>query len=118
LADMTDPNSITAAAGKVRKEVGSAGLNLLINNAGAVRRSTLTTETAESMTLVYAANTIGPLLTSQAFLPLLKEAAEAEGQRGMSCSRAAIVNISSILGSIEVVEAWEERQDICYRCSK
>lgn len=36
----------------------------------------------------------------------------------MSCSRAAIVNISSILGSIEVAEAWQERQDICYRCSK
>lgn len=36
----------------------------------------------------------------------------------MSCSRAAIINISSILGSIEVAEAWEERQDICYRCSK
>lgn len=36
----------------------------------------------------------------------------------MSCSKAAIINISSILGSIEVAEAWEERQDICYRCSK
>lgn len=36
----------------------------------------------------------------------------------MSCSRAAIVNISSILGSIEAAEAWEERQDVCYRCSK
>lgn len=36
----------------------------------------------------------------------------------MSCSRAAIVNISSILGSIEVAEAWEDRQDVCYRCSK
>uniref|UniRef100_A0A8C4US76 H17B6 dehydrogenase n=1 Tax=Falco tinnunculus TaxID=100819 RepID=A0A8C4US76_FALTI len=118
LADVTDPNSIKAAVGKVREEVGSAGLNLLINNACTTRRSTLATETAENMTLVYTTNTIGPLQTSQAFLPLLMEAAEAEGQRGMSCSRAAIVNISSILGSIGAVEAWEERQDICYRCSK
>uniref|UniRef100_A0A8C8AAI9 H17B6 dehydrogenase n=1 Tax=Otus sunia TaxID=257818 RepID=A0A8C8AAI9_9STRI len=118
LADVTDPNSIKEAVGKVREEVGSAGLNLLINNASTTRRSTLTTETAENMTLVYTTNTIGPLQTSQAFLPLLKEAAEAEGQREMSCSRAAIVNISSILGSIEAAEAWEERQDICYRCSK
>ncbi|NXY08970.1 DHB2 dehydrogenase, partial [Pteruthius melanotis] len=118
LADVTDPNSIKAAVGKVREEVGSAGLNLLINNSGTTRRSTLATETAENMSLVYTTNTIGPLQTSQAFLPLLKEAAEAQGQRGMSCSRAAIVNISSILGSIEVAEAWEERQDISYRCSK
>ncbi|NXT57778.1 RDH1 dehydrogenase, partial [Pluvianellus socialis] len=142
LADVTDPNSIKAAVGKVREVVGHAGLNLLINNTGTTRRSTLATETAENMTLVYTTNTIGPLQTSQvrpqantgsgeeedgdaqvpvppqAFLPLLKEAAEAEGQRGMSCSRAAIINISSILGSIEVAEAWEERQDVCYRCSK
>ncbi|NXT64863.1 H17B6 dehydrogenase, partial [Chaetops frenatus] len=118
LADVTDPNSIKAAVGKVREEVGSAGLNLLINNTGTTRRSTLATETAENMSLVYTTNTIGPLQTSQAFLPLLKGAAEAEGQREMSCSRAAIINISSILGSIEVAEAWEERQDICYRCSK
>ncbi|XP_075621554.1 C-signal-like [Balearica regulorum gibbericeps] len=116
--DVTDPNSIKAAVGKVREEVGSAGLNLLINNAGTTRRSTLATETAENMTLVYTTNTIGPLQTSQAFLPLLKEAAEAEGRHGLSCSRAAIVNISSILGSIEAAEAWDERQDVCYRCSK
>ncbi|NWR19655.1 RDH1 dehydrogenase, partial [Emberiza fucata] len=118
LADVTDPNSIKAAVRKVQAEVGSAGLNLLINNSGTTRRSTLATETAENMSLVYTTNTIGPLQTSQAFLPLLKEAAEAEGQREMSCSRAAIINISSILGSIEVAEAWQERQDICYRCSK
>uniref|UniRef100_A0A8C0HMY9 H17B6 dehydrogenase n=1 Tax=Buteo japonicus TaxID=224669 RepID=A0A8C0HMY9_9AVES len=118
LADVTDPNSIKAAVRKVREEVGSAGLNLLINNVGTTRRSTLATETAENMTLVYTTNTIGPLQTSQAFLPLLKEAAEARRQQGMSCSRAAIINISSILGSIEAAKAWEERQDVCYRCSK
>ncbi|XP_053934696.1 uncharacterized protein LOC104067255 isoform X3 [Cuculus canorus] len=116
--DVTDPNSIKGAVRKVQDKVGNAGLNLLINTAGTTRRSTLATETAENMTLVYTTNTIGPLQTSQAFLPLLKEAAEAEGQSGMSCSRAAIVNISSILGSIEAAEAWEERQDVCYRCSK
>ncbi|XP_068022630.1 C-signal-like [Melanerpes formicivorus] len=116
--DVTDPNSIRAAVGKVREKVGRAGLNLLINDASTTRRSTLATETAENMAMVYSTNTIGPLQTSQAFLPLLKEAAEAEGQRGLSCSRAAIVNISSILGSIEAGEAWQERQDVCYRCSK
>ncbi|XP_061863633.1 C-signal-like [Colius striatus] len=116
--DVTDPNSIKAAVRRVREEVGDSGLNLLLNTVGTTRRSTLATETAENMSLVYATNTIGPLQTSQAFLPLLKEAAEAEGQSEMSCSRAAIVNISSILGSISAAEAWEERQDVCYRCSK
>ncbi|XP_008942359.1 PREDICTED: 11-cis retinol dehydrogenase-like, partial [Merops nubicus] len=116
--DVTDPNSIREAVGQVRARVGSSGLNLLINTGGAPRRSTLATETPENMALLYTTNTIGPLQTSQAFLPLLKEAAMAEGQGEMSCSRAAIVNISSILGSIQAAEAWEERQDVCYRCSK
>lgn len=62
---MTDPNSIKAAVWKVQEKVGSAGLNLLINNAGTMRRSTLATETAENMTLVYTTNTIGPLQMSQ-----------------------------------------------------
>lgn len=51
-------------------------------------------------------------------MPLLKEVAEAHGGQGLSCGRAAIINISSVLGSIEVVEAWAERQDVSYRCSK
>lgn len=65
LADVTDPNSIKAAVGKVQEEVGNAGLNLLINNTSTTRRSTLATETAENMSLVYTTNTIGPLQTSQ-----------------------------------------------------
>lgn len=64
-ADVTDPNSIKAAVQKVKEEVGSAGLNLLINNTSTTRRSTLATETAENMSLVYTTNTIGPLQTSQ-----------------------------------------------------
>lgn len=45
--------------------MGSAGLNLLVNNTSTTRRSTLATETAENMSLVYTTNTIGPLQTSQ-----------------------------------------------------
>ncbi|XP_068812014.1 C-signal-like [Struthio camelus] len=116
--DTTDPNSIKAAVKVVEEHVQGAGLNLLINNASTTRQSTLETETVENMMLTYTTNTIGPLQISQAFLPLLKEAAQANSRSGMSCSKAAIVNISSILGSIEAGEAWEQRQDVCYRCSK
>uniref|UniRef100_A0A8C9G977 Uncharacterized protein n=1 Tax=Pavo cristatus TaxID=9049 RepID=A0A8C9G977_PAVCR len=116
--DVTDPTSIQAAVGRVQEELRGAGLNLLINSAGARRCSTLATETAENMAIICATNTIGPLQTSQAFMPLLKEAAEAQSGQGLSCGRAAIVNISSVLGSIEVAEAWGERQDVSYRCSK
>ena len=37
----------------------------------------------------------------QALLPLLKKAADAVGGTGLSCSRAAIVNITSRMGSID-----------------
>ena len=54
----------------------------------------------------------------QAFLPLLKKAAQGSPGSGMSCSKAAIVNISSIGGSIKEVYLWEGIQAVCYRCSK
>ncbi|NXG37547.1 H17B6 dehydrogenase, partial [Dromaius novaehollandiae] len=107
-----------AAVKTVAERVQGAGLNLLINGGGTTRQSTLETETVENMMLTYTTNTVGPLQVSQAFLPLLMEAARADSRGGLSCSRAAIVNISSSLGSIEAPEAWEQRQDVCYRCSK
>uniref|UniRef100_A0A8B9EPR0 C-factor n=1 Tax=Anser cygnoides TaxID=8845 RepID=A0A8B9EPR0_ANSCY len=116
--DVTDAGSIGAAAGQVQEELRGAGLGLLINNTGARRRSTLETETAENMALLYATNTVGPLQVTQAFLPLLREAAEAGRGQGLSCSRAAVVNVSSAMGSIGVAAAWGDAQDISYRCSK
>ncbi|NWX91312.1 RDH1 dehydrogenase, partial [Nothoprocta pentlandii] len=139
--DITDPASIKEAAAAVSERLRGAGLNLLLTGAGpARRRGTLASETAETMLLSYAANTVGPLqvcqvspgpaaplglsprhlrplpVCPQAFLPLLLEAARAGG--AMSCSRAAIVNLSSRLGSIAATPAWERGQDIGYRCSK
>ncbi|XP_027322005.2 C-signal-like [Anas platyrhynchos] len=116
--DVTDAGSIGAAVGRVREELRGAGLGLLINTAGARRHSTLQAETAENMALLYATNTIGPLQVTQAFLPLLQEAAQAGRGQGLSCSRAAVVNVSSAMGSIGVAAAWGDAQDVSYRCSK
>uniref|UniRef100_A0A8C8SSV6 C-factor-like n=1 Tax=Pelusios castaneus TaxID=367368 RepID=A0A8C8SSV6_9SAUR len=70
------------------------------------------------MSMVYTTNVTGPLLVSQVFLPLLKKAAQGCPQKGMSCSKAAIVNISSEAGSIQNVLIWNMGQFISYRCSK
>ncbi|XP_066860714.1 C-signal-like [Anser cygnoides] len=67
---------------------------------------------------MYATNTIGPLLLSQAFLPLLKKAAQGSPGSGLSCSKAAIINMSSYAGSIQDVYLWEYGQALSYRCSK
>ncbi|XP_039566160.1 C-factor-like, partial [Passer montanus] len=59
-----------------------------------------------------------PLLMGQAFLPLLKKAAQGSPGSGLSCSKAAIINMSSIGGSITSCFGWEMMQVTSYRCSK
>uniref|UniRef100_A0A8C3UR16 C-factor-like n=1 Tax=Catharus ustulatus TaxID=91951 RepID=A0A8C3UR16_CATUS len=117
-AEVSDPASIKAAAAKVGEHLGGSGLNLLINNAAILKVRTLDAETLEDMSEVYTTNTIGPLLMAQAFLPLLKKAAQGSPSSGLSCSKAAIVNISSNGGSISSLYAWEIIQSTSYRCSK
>ncbi|XP_054253168.1 C-factor-like [Indicator indicator] len=116
--DVSNPASIKAAAATVEKHLGGSGLTLLINNAGVAMMSSLDSDTLEDMTKVYTTNTIGPLLMGQAFLPMLKKAAQGSPGSGLSCSKAAIVNMSSIAGSIEEMYVWEYGQVISYRCSK
>ncbi|XP_015266923.1 PREDICTED: C-factor-like isoform X1 [Gekko japonicus] len=116
--DTSDPSSIKTAAAKVTEKLQGAGLNLLINNAAIVRPNTLELETAEDMAEVYKTNLIGSMVVTQAFLPLLRKASQESPQKGMSCSKAAIVNVSSEAGSITSLLAWEHGHVINYRCSK
>ncbi|XP_010006152.1 PREDICTED: uncharacterized oxidoreductase C663.06c-like [Chaetura pelagica] len=117
-SEVTDPASIKAAAARVGEKLGGSGLNLLINNAGMAKPNSLDMETQESMTEIYTTNTIGPLLLSQAFLPLLKKAAQGSPGSALSCSKAAIVNISSSAGSIQELYMWGPTHVVSYRCSK
>ncbi|XP_054856393.1 C-factor-like [Eublepharis macularius] len=117
--DVTDLSSIQAAAAKVAEHLQGTGLNLLINNAAIARPRAMESETPEDMSEVYKNNVIGPMMVSQAFLPLLRKASQESPQKGMSCSKAAIVNMSSDGGSITNVYLWDIRAPcINYRCSK
>ncbi|KAM7011126.1 uncharacterized protein RBU47_007223 [Passerculus sandwichensis] len=116
--EVSDPASIKAAAAKVGEHLGGSGLNLLINNAGVLKAKSLDNEMLQDMTETYTTNAVGPLLMGQAFLPLLKKAAQGSPGSGLSCNKAAIVNISSIGGSIASTFAWELIQIVSYRCSK
>ncbi|XP_067390494.1 C-signal-like [Emydura macquarii macquarii] len=116
--EVTDPASIKAAAARVEEHLKGSGLNLLINNAAVLKLNTLEFETPEDMSLLYATNVTGTLLVSQAFLLLLKKAAQECPQKEMSCCKAALVNMSSEAGSIQNVLIWNMGQFISYRCSK
>ncbi|XP_042294268.1 C-factor-like [Sceloporus undulatus] len=118
--DIRDLKSIEAAVQKVKEHVEENGLTLLINNAAIlIKFTTLANETIKNMTDVYLTNTIGTLQVAQAFLHLLKKAALKSPQReGLSCSKAAIINISSDFASLEKMSGWHLSQVISYRCSK
>ncbi|XP_070809259.1 C-signal-like [Pituophis catenifer annectens] len=116
--DVTNLESIQAALKEVGKCVGEGGLTLLINNAGIWAYTDMERENAKDMMRVYSVNTIGSLQISQAFLPLLKKAARRSPCQGLSTSKAAIINMSSTAGSMELVAYWNVGHAIAYRCSK
>uniref|UniRef100_A0A8B9FGK4 C-factor-like n=1 Tax=Amazona collaria TaxID=241587 RepID=A0A8B9FGK4_9PSIT len=119
LNDVADPSTITKAVKIVEEKLNGTGLNLLINNAGIYNsEASLERVDAEEMIKTYKTNVVGPLLMAQAFLPLLKKAAQESTEKGLSCSRAAIINISTMLGSIEKTPQCFFKPVISYRCSK
>ncbi|XP_068267298.1 C-signal-like [Nyctibius grandis] len=117
--DVANPSAITDAAKVVEGKLNGAGLNLLINNAGIYNpTASLETVDAEEMIRAYKTNAVGPMLMAQAFLPLLKKAARESTEKGLSCSKAAIINISTVMGSIEKTPESFFKPVISYRCSK
>ncbi|CAC5404110.1 unnamed protein product [Mytilus coruscus] len=77
------------------------GLNLLINNAGiAYKKQFLGNLEKQTLIEQFDVNIFGPILVSQALLPYIKQAAKSSTDTSLNCNRAAIVNMSSILGSM------------------
>ncbi|OWF44910.1 uncharacterized protein LOC110457712 [Mizuhopecten yessoensis] len=98
--DVSVPASFPRAREEVEVILQGSGLNLLINNAGTIDRADLSSVTVESMQSLYLTNTIGPLFLAKELLPLIQKAAKASPGQPMSCSKAAIVNMTSKVGSM------------------
>ncbi|XP_051830976.1 C-factor-like isoform X1 [Antechinus flavipes] len=116
--DMENVASIQEAFLSVTDQLKGLGLNLLINNAGRAFSDSIHTESEENMHMLYQIHVSSNLKMCQTFLPLLKKAAQTGPQDALSCSRAAIINISSIAGSISELLGWELGPCLSYRCSK
>jgi 3-oxoacyl-[acyl-carrier protein] reductase len=76
-ADVTVPAEVATMMEKVAEFEGERGLHVLFNNAGVYPPGTLESVTAEDWDRVFAINTRGPFLVTQAALPLLKAADDA-----------------------------------------
>ncbi|XP_071345181.1 C-signal-like [Trachinotus anak] len=125
--DTSDEDSISAAVQAVSEQVGVSGLNLLINNAAINKPAApapLSATGKKDMMDVYETNVVGPFLLAKMFLPLLQRAAERfspEDDKGdkMSCRRSAIINISTVISSMQKCpETFAMAQMYPYRTSK
>ncbi|XP_028814552.1 uncharacterized protein LOC114767150 [Denticeps clupeoides] len=99
--DTSSESSVREAAKQVGSRLNNGALNLLINNAGINVPGTLSESGQKEMVDVFVTNTVGPMLVSKEFLPYLKKAAAQLGSQEMSCRKSAVINISTLLSSIE-----------------
>ncbi|XP_068219923.1 C-signal [Palaemon carinicauda] len=114
--DVRDESSYGGLVNHVQELVGSKGLNLLINNAGYSPKSTrINMVKWQQMSDTLLVNTIAPVMLTKALLPLLSTAASDSTLDTFCVKRAAIINMSSILGSIG---ANEQGGLYPYRASK
>ncbi|XP_034188790.1 SDR family oxidoreductase sniffer [Osmia lignaria lignaria] len=115
--DLVDTKNYDKIVQIVNEKVGQAGLNVLFNNAGISSKfARLGLVKEEQLTETFFVNTVVPILLTKAFVPLLKTASHNyENKSEMNIHRSAVINMSSILGSIadNAVGGYYP-----YRCSK
>jgi len=86
--DLTVPETIERARDKVAVEVGSSGLQGLVNNAGISVDGPVELITLEGLRYQFEVNVIGQVAVTQEFLPLLRE------------GRGRIVNMGGAAGRL------------------
>ena len=114
--DVTNEDSLLKAVHRVSEIVGDAGLNLLINNAAVMYRGEGVLGCSErDMEETFKVNVLGPHSVTKNLYPLLKLASRNNSHIPPSCARAAVINISSELGSIQ---GTKNSYTTAYRVSK
>jgi len=94
LFDVTDETAVAAAAQRVRGALAGQTLAGLVNNAGIAVAGPLTHLPVAEFRKQLEVNLVGPMIVTQAFLPLLGTDPSLRGPKGR------IVNISSVGGKI------------------
>ena len=92
--DVTDEAAVAKAASFVKESLAGRTLFGLVNNAGMPSGGPLMHQPPAELAQVLQVNTVGQLIVTQAFLPLLG------AQRGFAGQPGRIVNISSVGGRL------------------
>ncbi|MCS1407812.1 MAG: C-factor [Verrucomicrobia subdivision 3 bacterium] len=93
--DVDDPETIQLAADTLSEKIAS--LDLLINNAGVLLdwNDSILNVTDSVLQQTFKTNTVGPVLVTRAFVPLLKHAAT-----------PLVINVSSAAGCLQDMKNW------------
>lgn len=108
--DVADAASVKAGMAEIDERFGR--LDTLVNNAGIVKGSNFDDLDVAEWDQVFAVNSTGPFLVSQAARPLLEQGAAARGDDATS----AIVNITSV--EAHIVIASSGHPQVHYNASK
>lgn len=118
--DVTCDESIKSVYSQVEKIVGDKGLTVLLNNAGIwVKYFSNQEPNRADILKAFNTNAASVAVLTQTFLPLLRKAAAQKSSDEYSVDRAAILNISSGVGSISTNTSGSGQfGSLAYRMSK
>jgi NAD(P)-dependent dehydrogenase (short-subunit alcohol dehydrogenase family) len=108
--NVADQPSVQEAMQTIEAEFGR--LDLVVNNAGIVRGTNFEELSQAEWDEVFAVNSTGPFLVSQAAMSMLRKGAEARGEKATS----AIVNITSVEAHIVISSSGHPQ--VHYNASK
>lgn len=113
MADVSGPR-LPELVKQVSDIAQESGLSLLVNNAGMITRESFDEISPDSLRNILDVNTVAPCMLIRAFRPLLKRAADVEKASDQQ-PHAAVINISSMMGSIGLTT---EANKLGYKVSK
>jgi NAD(P)-dependent dehydrogenase (short-subunit alcohol dehydrogenase family) len=106
--DVTDPDSVAAAAASVASLVGDHGLRALINNAGIIIQGPIELIRPQDLERQFAVNTLGPAYAIQAFGSLLRVGRGRVINISAPTARVHVPFLSALVGSKAALEAMSD----------
>jgi NAD(P)-dependent dehydrogenase (short-subunit alcohol dehydrogenase family) len=106
--DVTDPDSVAAAAASVASMVGDQGLRALINNAGIIIQGPIELIRPQDLERQFAVNTLGPAYAIQAFASLLRVGRGRVINISAPTARVHVPFLSALVGSKAALEAMSD----------